>query len=55
MDLASPINAGWGEAVTINKEFNLFRNHYPKQVHLPFAMQEEPYTKEPGIYPVSWT
>jgi len=55
MDPASPINAGWGKAVTINEEFYLFRNYDPKQVHLLLAMQEQPYTKEPGIYPVSWT
>ncbi len=54
MDPESPINAGWGKSIAINEEFYLFRNYDPTQVHLLLAMKEQPYTKEPGIYPVSW-
>jgi type 1 glutamine amidotransferase len=54
MDATSPINAGWGNSITINEEFYLFRNYDPKQVHLLLAMQQQPYTKAPGVYPASW-
>ncbi len=54
IDPQSPITAGWGKAITIDEEFFLFRNYDPKQVHVLLAMQEQPYTKEPGEYPVSW-
>jgi type 1 glutamine amidotransferase len=54
MDPASPITAGWDKAITINEELYLFRNYDPKQVHLLLGMQGQPYTKEPGLYPVSW-
>lgn len=54
MDPKSPITAGWGNSITMNEELYLFKNYDPKQVHLLLAMQGQPYTKEPGIYPVSW-
>jgi type 1 glutamine amidotransferase len=54
MDPASPITAGWGKSIALNEEFYLFRNYDPKQVHLLLAMQAQPYTREAGVYPVSW-
>jgi type 1 glutamine amidotransferase len=54
MDPTSPITAGWGKSIAINEEFYLFRNYDPKQVHLLLAMPAQPYTKEAGVYPVSW-
>ncbi|MEO8071469.1 MAG: ThuA domain-containing protein, partial [Acidobacteriota bacterium] len=54
MDPKSPINAGWGAAIPIDEEFYLFKSYDPKQVHVLLEMQEQPYTKEPGHYPVSW-
>lgn len=54
MDPGSPVTTGWGKSIAINEEFYLFRNYDPKQVHLLLAMPFQPYTKEPGIYPVAW-
>ena len=54
MDAKSPINAGWGKSVAINEEFYLFKNYDPTQVHLLLATTVQPYTKQAGIYPVSW-
>ena len=54
MDPKSPINAGWGQSIAMNEEFYLFRNYDPTQVHLLLAMPMQPYTKQPGTYPVSW-
>jgi type 1 glutamine amidotransferase len=54
IDPKSPINVGWGKSIAINEEFYLFKNFDPSQVHLLLAMHEQPYTKQPGIYPVSW-
>jgi type 1 glutamine amidotransferase len=53
-DAKSPITAGWGNAIDINEELFLFRNYDPKQVHVLLAMDKQPYTGEPGEYPVSW-
>jgi type 1 glutamine amidotransferase len=55
MDPASPITAGWGASIAIDEEFYLFKNYDPSQVHLLLAMSEQPYTKEAGVFPVSWT
>lgn len=56
MDSTSPIMAGWGQSVTIDEEFYLFKNFDPKQVRLLLAMPYQPYTtdKQPGEFPVSW-
>jgi type 1 glutamine amidotransferase len=55
MDPASPITAGWGKSIPIDEEFYLFKSYDPKQVHLLLAMPIQPYTRETGVYPVSWT
>jgi type 1 glutamine amidotransferase len=54
VDRKSPITDGWGESITINEEFYLFRNFDFKQVHMLLEMKQQPYTKEPGEFPVSW-
>jgi type 1 glutamine amidotransferase len=54
MDPKSPINAGWGKSIAINEEFYLFKNYDPTQVHLLLVMPVQPYTQQPGTYPVSW-
>jgi type 1 glutamine amidotransferase len=56
MDAGSPITAGWGQSMTINEEFYLFKNYDPKQVRVLLALPYQPYTadKQPGEYPVSW-
>lgn len=54
MDAGNPITAGWGRSRTVDEEFYLFRNFDPAKVHLLLAMRQQPYTKQPGLYPVSW-
>jgi type 1 glutamine amidotransferase len=54
MDPASAVTEGWGKSVVLNEEFYLFKNYDSKQVHLVLAMPVQPYTKEAGVYPVSW-
>jgi type 1 glutamine amidotransferase len=54
MDPESPIDAGWGKSIAIYEEFYLFKNYDPTQVHLLLALQMQPYTHQPGTYPVSW-
>ncbi|HVB40589.1 MAG TPA: ThuA domain-containing protein [Terriglobales bacterium] len=54
VDPGSPITAGWGSSRTITEEFYLFKNFDPAKVHLLLAMRNQPYSKQPGLYPVSW-
>lgn len=54
MDPASPVTAGWGKSMPIDEEFYLFKNYDPTQVHLLLAMPMQPYTKDAGVFPVSW-
>ncbi|HEY7839899.1 MAG TPA: ThuA domain-containing protein [Terriglobales bacterium] len=54
VDPGSPITAGWGSSRRLTEEFYLFKNFDPAKVHLLLAMRNQPYSKKPGLYPVSW-